>query len=149
MQVILTKTVRNVGNVGDIVTVKPGFGRNYLLPLNMAVRASKANLVEFEQRRAEFEKAEAELLSQAEARASKMRGTTITISAQAADEGKLYGSINIREVAAALSEAGFEVEKREVNLPQGPVRYLGEYPVKVILHPEVEADLNLSVTQQK
>lgn len=149
MQVILTKRVRNVGNIGDIVTIKPGFGRNYLLPMKMAVRASKANLQDFEQRREEFEKAEKELLTQAEARAAQMRGISVTIAAQAADEGKLYGSVNIREIAIAMTEAGFNVEKREVNLPEGPIRFVGEYPVKVILHPEVEAELTLTVIEEK
>lgn len=149
MQVILTKRVRNLGNVGDIVSIKPGFGRNYLIPMQMAVRASKANLEQFEQRREEFEKAELELLTQAKTRAEQIRGMSLTIAAQAADEGKLYGSVNTREVVVAMAAAGIKIEKAEVNLPEGPIRFIGEYPVQIVLHPEVEAEFTLTVIEEK
>ncbi len=149
MQIILTKQVRNLGNVGDVVTVKPGFGRNYLLPKQMAVRATKENLTVFEQRREEFEKAEQQLLSLAQERAEQLQAIIVVLAAQASHEGKLYGAIHAREVAQAITAAGVQVEKQEIQLLQGPIRYLGEYAVKIILHPQVEVTLTLGVVEKK
>lgn len=149
MQVILTKRVRNLGNIGDIVTVKPGYGRNYLFPMSMAVRASKANLEAFEHSREEFERAEATLLAKAIERADKIRGLNVTIAAHAAEEGKLYGSVTTREIAKVITEAGFYVEKGEVSLPEGSIRYVGEFTIKIVLHSEVEADVILNIIKQK
>lgn len=149
MQVILTKRVRNLGNIGDLVTIKPGYARNYLLPSEMAIRASKSNLADFEQRRAELEKAEVDSLAAAQARAETFSGVNVTIAAQAADEGKLYGAVNVRDVVVALVEAGHAIEKREVVLTDGPIRVVGEYSVNLLLHPEVEAQVTVIVTEKE
>jgi len=143
MEVILLEKVENLGNLGDRVKVRPGYGRNYLLPQGKATIASPENIERFEQRRAELEKAAAEALQAAEARREKLDGLSVTITANAGEEGKLFGSIGAGEVAEALSAAsGVEVEKREVRLPAGPLRNVGEHEVTVHLH----TDVNVAVT---
>jgi len=145
MQVILLENVRNLGKIGDAVRVKPGYGRNFLLPSGKAVKATKANLAEFEAKRAELEKHAAEVKAEAEARSKKLSDITLDISAKASDEGKLYGSIAVREIVEAFDQAGHEVDKREVELPEGPIRVLGQYPIHLQLHPDVTVEVTINV----
>ena len=145
MKVVLQEKIANLGNVGDQVVVKPGFARNYLLPFNKALPATNENIAQFEARRAELEKAAAEVLTIAQRRADQLKELTVTIEAQAGDEGKLFGSIGPKDIAEAVTKAGVELSKSEVDLPEGPIRNIGEYQVKVILHSDVTANVNVHV----
>lgn len=145
MKLILQEKVVNLGNVGDQVTVKPGYGRNYLIPYGKAVPATPEAIAEFESRRAELEKAAAEHLTQAKERADKLAEMAVTITANASEEGKLFGSIGSRDIAEAITEAGVAVEKREVDLPEGPIRVVGEYDVHIQLHSDVTATVKVAV----
>lgn len=137
MEVILLDKVGKLGNVGDRVEVKAGFGRNFLLPTGKAIAATQANIAEFEAKRAELEAAAAAKVSTAEARAAKLEDLSVTIAANAGDEGKLFGSIGTRDIAEAITAAGVEVAKAEVKLPEGALREVGEYEVDVQLHADV------------
>ena len=137
MEVILLDKVGKLGNVGDRVDVKAGFGRNYLLPTGKAILANAANIAEFEAKRAELEAAAAAKVSEAESRATQLEGVVVTIAANAGDEGKLFGSIGTRDIAEAITAAGVAVEKAEVKLPEGALREVGEYEVDVQLHADV------------
>ncbi|MGV6807403.1 MAG: 50S ribosomal protein L9 [bacterium] len=140
MEVILLEKVGKLGQVGDKVNVKSGYGRNFLIPQGKAVFATAANLAEFEARRAELEAAEAEKLAQAKERAEKLAEIgKVVITAQAGEEGKLFGSIGTRDIAEAITGAGLEVAKSEVNLPEGTLREVGEFDVDIQLHSEVSA----------
>jgi large subunit ribosomal protein L9 len=141
MEVILLEKVQNLGDLGDKVKVKPGYGRNYLVPSGKATPATAENVALFEQRRAELEKAQAERLGTAEARAVALRDTEVTIKAKAGTEGKLYGSVGTREIADAVSATGVALEKHEVLLPDGALRETGEHEVALHLH----SDLDLSI----
>ncbi|HET8710957.1 MAG TPA: 50S ribosomal protein L9, partial [Spongiibacteraceae bacterium] len=145
MQVILLEKVGRLGNLGDQVNVKPGYGRNYLLPLGKAVAATKENIAEFETRRAALEAAAAERRGTAEARAAKLAELVVTIAANAGDEGKLFGSIGTRDIADAITAAGVAVEKSEVRLPNGVIRETGEFQVDVQLHSDVMQAIILRV----
>lgn len=146
MEIILLEKIRNLGGLGDKVNVKAGYARNFLVPQDKAVYATEANVAEFEARRAELEKAAAETLKAAQARAEKVAAIAeITLSAQASEEGKLFGSINVREVADALTAAGAEVEKHEVSLPNGAIHELGEHPVHILLHSDVTVEIKVNV----
>lgn len=146
MNVILLDKVANLGSLGDNVTVKSGFARNFLFPQGKAVPATKANLEMFEARRAELEKKVAEELAAAEARAAKVTELAeITIASKAGDEGKLFGSIGTRDIADAITEAGVEVTKAEVKMPEGAIRELGEFDLAIQLHPEVTASIKVAV----
>lgn len=145
MQVILLDKVANLGNLGDQVNVRPGYGRNFLIPNGKAVMATPDNKAHFEARRAELEKAAADLLAAAEARAEKINGTTVEIAGKAGDEGKLFGSIGTVDIAEAVSAAGTEVSKQEVRLPEGALRNLGEYDVELHLHADVNATVKINV----
>ena len=146
MNVILLDKVANLGSLGDNVSVKSGFARNFLFPQGKAVPATKANLEMFEARRAELEKKVAEELAAAEARAAKVTELAeITIASKAGDEGKLFGSIGTRDVADAITEAGVEVAKAEVKMPEGAIRELGEFDLAIQLHPEVTASVKVTV----
>ncbi len=146
MNVILLDKVANLGSLGDKVTVKSGFARNFLFPQGKAVPATKANLEMFEARRAELEKKVAEELAAAEARAAKVTELAeITIASKAGDEGKLFGSIGTRDIADAITEAGVEVAKAEVKMPEGAIRELGEFDLAIQLHPEVTASVKVNV----
>ena len=149
MQVILLEKVRNLGGLGDLVTVKPGYGRNYLLPFGKAVRATKSNVADFDKRRAELEKAAMDKLKAAQQRANELSQQKVTIKARAAEEGKLYGSLGVREIVSAMKAAGQTVEKSEVTLPQGPIRYVGEHKVVLQLHPEVESSISVTIEEEK
>ncbi len=148
MEVILLETVAKLGDLGDKVTVKSGYGRNYLIPQKKAVPATAANLEEFEARRAELEKVAGEKLAQAQARADKINELSVTITTKAGEEGKLFGSITVRDVADACEAQGVVLEKSEVRLPEGPIRELGEFEVDVHLHPEVDAVVKLAVVAE-
>ena len=148
MQVILLEKVGKLGDLGDQINVKAGFGRNYLIPYGKAVPATEANVAEFEGRRAELEKAAAEKRSGAETRAEKLAELAVTIEANAGDEGKLFGSIGTRDIADAVTAAGQEVTKSEVRLPNGVIREVGEYDVDIQLHGDVTATIKLSVVAE-
>ena len=138
MDIILLEKVANLGDLGEQVKVKPGYGRNYLIPQNKAVPATKANIEKFEARRAELEKAAAEALAEAQARAEKIAAqASITITSNAGDEGKLFGSVGPADIADALTAAGVAVEKREVIMPEGPIHTIGEYEINVRTHTDV------------
>ena len=145
MEVILLEKIRNLGNVGDKVKIKPGYGRNFLIPSGKAAAATQANLEAFESRRAELEKAAVEALAIAKSRAEALVKIKVTIHARQNDEGKLYGSIGTREIAKALTEAGCEVNKAEVSLPAGSIRETGEFEVCIQLHPEVSENIKVHV----
>jgi large subunit ribosomal protein L9 len=145
MNVILLEKVGKLGNIGDQVSVKAGFGRNYLIPQGKAVPATATNVAEFEARRADLEAAAAEKKAAAEARAAQLVELTVTITAKAGDEGKLFGSLGTRDLAAAITEAGVEVAKSEVKLPEGTLRDVGEYDIDVQLHAEVTQPVKVVV----
>lgn len=148
MELILLQKVTNLGNLGDKVNVKPGFGRNYLVPQGKAVPATAANLAEFEAKRAEYEAKASDALATAEARKAKLEGAAVTIHANASTEGKLYGSVGPREIADALTRAGTEVSKSEVVLGEGAFRNIGEYEVVVHLHADVETPVKVNVVAE-
>lgn len=145
MEVILLKKVENLGALGHVVSVRPGYARNYLIPQGKAKAATKANVAEFEARRAELE-AEAEAtLRAAQARRDQLADMVLTIKAVAGNEGKLFGSVSNIEIAEAIQAAGVDVERREVRMPQGPIRHLGEFEVGLHLHTEVDASVKVIV----
>lgn len=148
MEVILLDKVGKLGAIGDKVTVKSGYGRNYLLPQGKAVAATAKNVAEFEARRAELEAAAAGKLSEAQARASKLAELTVTIAANAGDEGRLFGSVGTRDIAEAVSKAGVAVSKSEVRLPQGALREVGQYDIDIQLHAEVIQAVKLVVVAE-
>jgi large subunit ribosomal protein L9 len=138
MEVILLEKIGKLGNIGDKANVKAGYGRNYLVPQGKAVFATEANVADFELRRADLEAAAAEKLGEAQARAAKLQAMgTVSISAIAGDEGKLFGSIGVRELEDAINAAGGEISKSEINLPDGAFRHIGEFAVEVQLHFDV------------
>ena len=145
MQLILLQKVVNLGNLGDKVDVKPGFGRNFLVPQGKAVPATEANLAQFEARRAEYEAKATAALADAESRRAKLEGASVTIYANASTEGKLYGSIGPRDIADALTKAGNPVEKSEVVMGEGAIRRTGEFEVIVHLHADVETPVKVVV----
>ena len=146
MEVILLEKVGKLGALGDRVTVKGGYARNFLLPQGRAVLANEANIAEFETRRAELEKAAQEQLDSATARAEILNGKTVAITAKAGDEGKLFGSIGTRDIAEAAEAAGLTLDKSEVRLPEGPLRMTGEHEVQCQVHAEVFATITVAVT---
>lgn len=147
MDVILLQKVENLGNIGDKVKVRNGYGRNFLIPTGRATAATAENLAAFEARRAELEQQAAADLAAAQERASKVAalGGTITISAKVGDEGRLFGSIGTVDVAEALAAQGIEVERHEVRLPDGPIRTTGEHDIVLHLHTDVNADLKVVI----
>ncbi len=140
MQVILLDKVANLGSVGDVVNVKPGFGRNFLVPYGKAVYATPSNIADFEASRADLEKAAANKLVDAQKRGAAIEKLELKIVAKASDEGKLFGSIAPRDIAAAISEEGVDVHKAEVSLPEGPIRITGEHKVNLVLHTDVHLE---------
>lgn len=149
MQVILLEKIRNLGGVGDQVKVKPGFGRNFLIPQGKAVSATAANVAKFEVRRTELEKLAAETLAAAQKRAEKLADFVLIIRAKAAEEGKLFGSISSREIIKALAEAGHTVEKSEILLPEGAFRKTGEYPLELQLHSDISIKIKLQILPEE
>jgi large subunit ribosomal protein L9 len=148
MNVILLERVQNLGDLGDQVNVKAGYGRNFLIPQGKAVSASKENVARFEERRAELEKAAAEKLAAAEARKTALEALEITIAQQAGDEGKLFGSVGTHDIAEAITAAGTEVSRAEVRLPEGSLRQVGDYEIDIDLHSDVTATVKLSVVAE-
>ena len=147
MNVILLENVENLGNIGDLVKVKPGYGRNYLLPQGKAALATPENMKEIEARRAELEKAAAEELAAAKKRAGAIEGMELVIQANAGPEGKLFGSVGPIDIADAFEKVQVEVERSEVRMPEGPIQELGEFAVGVHLHPEVDVDITVRVVE--
>ncbi|WP_370979888.1 50S ribosomal protein L9 [Agaribacterium sp. ZY112] len=145
MEVILLDKVGKLGTVGDKVSVKAGFGRNFLIPQGKAIPATTANVAEFETRRAELEAAASDKLVAAQGRAAQLAELNVVIAANAGDEGKLFGSIGARDIAEAITAAGVEVAKAEVKLPEGTLREVGEYDINVQLHVEVTQVVKLVV----
>jgi large subunit ribosomal protein L9 len=148
MEVILLDKVGKLGSIGDKVTVKAGYGRNFLLPQGKAVAATAKNVADFEVRRAGLEAAAAAKKAEAEARAAKLAELTVTIAANAGDEGRLFGSIGTRDIADAITAAGVEVTKSEVRLPQGALREVGEYEIDVQVHSDVTQIVKLLVVAE-
>lgn len=149
MELILLEKVRGLGALGDKVKVKPGYGRNYLVPQGKAVAATAENVAEFEKRRAEYEAKSNELLSTAETRKAKLENAAVTITANASPEGKLYGSVGPRDIAEAFSAQGLELEKSEVILGEGPIRNVGEYEVQIALHADVQTTVKVTIVAEQ
>ena len=149
MQVILLQKVANLGNIGDRVKVRSGYGRNFLLPQGKATLATPENVARFEARRAELEKAAREHLESAGERAVAMKDFKLVISAKAGTEGKLFGSIGTADIAEACNKAGFKVERSEVRLPSGPLRTLGDHQVSLHLHADVDVPLAVSIVAEE
>ncbi|HZX28965.1 MAG TPA: 50S ribosomal protein L9, partial [Telluria sp.] len=144
MQVILLEKVVNVGNLGDVVKVKDGYARNFLIPQKMARRATESAVAEFEARRADLEKAAAAKLAAAQAQGEKLNGLTVTVAQKAGVDGRLFGSVTNHDIAEALTKQGFAVEKAQVRMPNGPLKTTGEHPVSVALHTDVVVDVTVS-----
>ena len=147
MNVILLENVENLGSIGDLVKVKPGYGRNYLLPQGKAALATPENMKEIEARRAELEKAAAEELAAARARAGAIEGMELVIQANAGPEGKLFGSVGPIDIADAFEKVQVEVERSEIRMPEGPIQELGEFSVGVHLHPEVDVEVSVRIVE--
>jgi large subunit ribosomal protein L9 len=148
MQVILLDKVANLGNLGDVVKVKDGYARNFLIPTKRARRATETAIKEFEARRAELEKAAADKLASAQALGDKLAGKTVTISQKAGVDGRLFGSVTNADIAEALKKAGFEVAKSQVRLPTGPLKTVGEHPVSVAAHTDVVVEVTVHVVAE-
>ena len=147
MNVILLENVENLGSIGDLVKVKPGYGRNYLLPQGKAALATPENMKEIEARRAELEKAAAEELAAAKTRAGSIEGMELVIQANAGPEGKLFGSVGPIDIADAFEKVQVEIERSEVRMPEGPIQELGEFTIGVHLHPEVDVDVTVRIVE--
>ena len=145
MQVILLEKVVNLGNLGDIVKVKDGYGRNFLIPQGKAKRATETNKAEFEARRAELEKQQAEHLAAAQSRGEKLAGLTVQVTQKAGVDGRLFGSVTNYDIAEAVTKQGFEVSKSEIRMPEGPLKTVGDHPVSIALHHDVVVDITVSV----
>ena len=145
MEIILLESIDRLGGLGDLVNVRPGFARNYLLPKGKAKLATAANIAEIAERRAELEKHEADVLKTAKARAEQLEGLEISITAKSGGEGKLFGSITNANITESVNEKGIELEKSEVRMPEGPIRLAGEYDIDLHLHTEVNATIKLTV----
>jgi len=145
MQVILLEKVANLGQLGEVVKVKDGYARNFLIPQGKAKRATEANIAEFERRRTDLEKAQADALAAAQEHATKLDGLLLQITQKAGVDGKLFGSVTNVDIAEALKAQGFEVAKSAVRMPQGPIKQVGDQPVKVALHTDVVVTITVSV----
>lgn len=149
MNVILLEKVRNLGDLGDQVRVRSGYGRNFLIPQGKAAIANEANKAQFEARRAELEKNQADILVKAKARGEKMAGAKVEIQSKAGDEGKLFGSIGTADIAEAMTTAGHPLERAEIHLPNGPLKQIGDFEIPVSLHAEVNFKITVSVVVEK
>ena len=145
MQIILLEKIGGLGNLGDIVTVKNGYARNFLIPQGKAKRATEANKVEFEARRAELEARQAEILADALARKEKLDGQVITVAQKAGVDGRLFGSVTNADIASAIVASGIKAEKANVRLPEGPFKAIGEYEVEIALHSDAVAKVTVAV----
>jgi large subunit ribosomal protein L9 len=148
MQLILLQKVKNLGGLGDKVKVKPGYGRNFLVPQGKAVPATEASIAEFEKRRAEYEAKANQVLGAAETHKAALEGASVTIKANASPEGKLFGSVGPRDIAEAFSAAGHPLEKSEVVMGEGPIRHTGEFEVHVHLHADVHTTVKVTVAPE-
>jgi len=149
MEVILLQKIANLGEIGDRVKVKPGYGRNFLLPGGKATLATAENVARFEARRAELESKSAADLATARTRAAALEGFKISIAAKAGSEGKLFGSIGTTDIAEACKAAGHEIERAEVRLPGGPIRTVGEHVITLHLHGDIDLEVPLTVTAEE
>jgi large subunit ribosomal protein L9 len=148
MNVILLEKIAKLGDLGESVRVKAGYGRNFLIPQGKAVPATPENVEKFEARRAELERVAAEKQATAEARKDAISKLSISITQKAGDEGKLFGSVGTADIAQAITDAGVPVEKREIRLPTGPIRQIGDYVIEVELHSDVVAEININVAAE-
>ena len=148
MEVILLEKIANLGNLGDKVTIKSGYGRNYLVPQGKAVAATAKKIAEFEARRAELEKAAAEKLSAAQKLGNELSKLQIVITHKAGDEGRLFGSVGTHNIAEAITEAGIAVEKQQIRLPHGAIRHIGDYPIDINLHSDVIVTLTIKIAAE-
>ena len=149
MEVILLEKINKLGELGDQVRVKAGYGRNYLIPVGKAISATPENVEKFESRRAELEKTQADVLGTATARAEKMNVVEVTLARKVGEEGKLFGSVSAADIAEAVAVAGVELAKNEVRLPEGPLRVLGEFEVATHLHAEVDAKIKVTIVAEE
>ena len=145
MQIILLERVVNLGNLGDVVKVKDGYARNYLIPQGKAKRATDSNLAEFEKRRADLEKAQADAMAAAQALAARLEGLTLQITAKAGVDGRLFGSVTNHDIVEALAAQGHQLEKGAIHIPEGPLKQVGEHPLVVALNSDVHATITVSV----
>ncbi len=145
MQIILLEKVVNLGGLGDVVKVKDGYARNFLIPHGKAKRATPANLAEFEQRRAELEKAQTAALTAAQEKGAKLDGLTVQVTQKAGVDGRLFGSVTTYDIAEALKAQGFEVERAMIRLSQGPLKQVGDHPIAIALHSDVVVHITVSV----
>lgn len=145
MEVILLEQIRNLGNIGDKVSIKSGYGRNFLIPQGKVVPATEDNIKQFEEKRAELEAKASEIRAAAEERAAKLRDLSITMASKSGDEGKLFGSIGTRDIAEAISSQSIDVAKSEIILPDGAIRNTGEYAIDVQLHTEIVVTVRVAV----
>lgn len=145
MQIILMEKVVNLGQMGDVVKVKNGYARNFLIPQGKAKRVTEAAVAEFEAKRAELEKAQADVLAAAQARAAKLEGLMVQITQKAGVDGKLFGSVTNVDIVDALKAQGFEIEKAMIRMPQGPLKQVGDHPLVIALHSDVLAHITVSV----
>lgn len=148
MEVILLEKVAKLGNLGDRVTVRPGYGRNFLIPQGKATEATAANIARFEARRADLERLAAETVAEARTRAGRLEDIVVTIAVKAGNEGRLFGSVGPADIAGAVSAAGIALKKSEVRMPGGPIRQVGEYDVDVHLHTDVDTHLRVNVVAE-
>jgi large subunit ribosomal protein L9 len=149
MQVILLERVINLGQLGDVVKVKEGYARNFLIPQGKARRATETAIKEFEARRADLEKAQADRLAAAQAEGEKLNGTKVRIAAKAGVDGRLFGSVTNYDIAEALTKQGFQVNKAQVRMPQGPLKAVGEHSISVALHTDVVAEVSVTVVGEQ
>ena len=149
MQVILMEKVVNLGGLGDVVKVKDGYARNFLIPHGKAKRATQANLKEFEARRADLEKKANEQLASAQERGTKLEGMKVDIAQKAGVDGRLFGSVTNADIAAALGKQGVEVKKAEIRMPAGPLKHIGEFPITIQLHSDVLANITVHVVAEQ
>src|SRR5690554_296217 len=148
MDVILLEKVSNLGSLGDKVSVKAGYGRNFLIPFGKAVPATASNIADFEARRAQLQAAADAKVAEAQARADQLAGVKVSIAVNAGDEGKLFGSVGTNDIAEAISQAGVEIDRSEVRLPEGPIRETGEFEVQIQLHSDVMTTVTVIVVAQ-
>ncbi len=148
MKVILLEKIENLGSLGDTVDVKPGFARNFLLPQGKATEATAVNLARFEEQRAELEAKQAEVLAEAEARGEKLAGLVITMAVKSGAEGRLFGSVTPQDIAQAITDAGVQLDRKEVRIPEGSIRAIGEHTVTLHLHADVEVEITVNVTPE-
>ena len=149
MQVILMEKVVNLGELGDVVKVKDGYARNFLIPHGKAKRATEANLKAFESRRGELEKAQAETLARAQERAAKLDGTTVQVVQKAGPDGRLFGSVTNYDIVEGLKKLGHDVERAQIRMPQGALKQVGDYPLQIALHADVVATITIAVLGEK